>query len=272
MKNKVLFFLIVLYAVSGMYALSPENEYDYLYTDLMNFYTYGYKKTFDERIMKSNGKINFAQGSLTVTGNKTDIAIQGSGFFKVLDSEGNDYYTRCGNILWNTDFKLVIKCADTIYYLPAEPLPAAFTSIEIKNDGYIVCEYFESEKIKNKKTIGRIILYDISNNDVEYYDGYVIKTKTKLTENTQSAIHNKCLELSNVRLDDILIRMLFLIEKMDDSLIKGKKTKKFLIEKLLDIDYRKSILRETFSADGQMPLLHVSAMQDYLSCLKRDYE
>ena len=272
MKNKVLFFLIVFYAVAGIYALSPENEYDYLYTDLMNFYTYGYKKTFDERIMKSNGKINFAQGSLTVTGNKTDIAIQGSGFFEVSDSDGNIYYTRCGNILCNTDFKLVLKCADNIYYLPVERLPDTFTSIEIKNDGYIVCEYFESEKIKNKKTIGRIILYDISNNDVEYYDGYVIKAKGKLVKNTQSTIHNKCLELSNVVLDDILIRMLFLIEKMDDSRIKAKKIKKFLIEKLFDIDYRKSILFGMLSANGQMSILQVSAMQDYLSCLNRDYE
>ena len=39
----------------------------------------------------------FTQGSLTVTGNNLDLAINGNGFFKVQQSDGSAAYTRAGN-------------------------------------------------------------------------------------------------------------------------------------------------------------------------------
>lgn len=39
----------------------------------------------------------FSQGSLTVTGNNLDLAINGNGFFKVQQPDGSAAYTRAGN-------------------------------------------------------------------------------------------------------------------------------------------------------------------------------
>ena len=39
----------------------------------------------------------FQQGSFETTGNATDLAIDGEGFFIVIDAEGGTYYTRAGN-------------------------------------------------------------------------------------------------------------------------------------------------------------------------------
>ena len=51
-------------------------------------------------------KTNFLQGSLQDTGNVTDLAIQGEGFF--IASAGTvDYYTRAGSFQFDADGRLV---------------------------------------------------------------------------------------------------------------------------------------------------------------------
>lgn len=44
---------------------------------------------------------NFTQGSLTATGLDTDFAIDGKGFFSVIDSNGDTIYTRNGSFNWS---------------------------------------------------------------------------------------------------------------------------------------------------------------------------
>ncbi|MBN1547773.1 MAG: flagellar hook protein FlgE [Syntrophaceae bacterium] len=50
---------------------------------------------------------NFGQGSFESTGNATDLAIDGDGFFIVEDSEGAQYFTRAGAFHVNADGYLV---------------------------------------------------------------------------------------------------------------------------------------------------------------------
>jgi flagellar basal-body rod protein FlgG len=45
----------------------------------------------------------YTQGSLTETGNPTDFAIDGDGFFAVRGYDGNTYFTRNGNFTWSQD-------------------------------------------------------------------------------------------------------------------------------------------------------------------------
>lgn len=53
---------------------------------------------------------NFAQGSVTSTGGKTDVAIQGDGFFVVGGADGGQpKYTRAGNFELSKDSELVTK-------------------------------------------------------------------------------------------------------------------------------------------------------------------
>jgi flagellar hook protein FlgE len=56
----------------------------------------------------SNIQANFAQGSLESTGNTTDLAIGGEGFFELRESGGDQlFYTRAGNFHFDNDGKLV---------------------------------------------------------------------------------------------------------------------------------------------------------------------
>ena len=60
---------------------------------------YGSKPVATER--------NFAQGSLQQTGNTYDVAIQGSGFFKLTMPDGTNAYTRDGSFMVNADGQIV---------------------------------------------------------------------------------------------------------------------------------------------------------------------
>ena len=60
---------------------------------------YGSKPVATER--------NFTQGNLQQTGNTYDIAIQGSGFYKITLPDGTNAYTRDGSFLVNSDGNLV---------------------------------------------------------------------------------------------------------------------------------------------------------------------
>ena len=52
---------------------------------------------------------DFTQGALNKTGNPYDLAIEGDGFFKIQDIDGNVAYTRNGSFTVNSDDYLVTK-------------------------------------------------------------------------------------------------------------------------------------------------------------------
>lgn len=52
---------------------------------------------------------DFSQGPLEKTGNTYDLAIEGDGFFKIRDIDGNISYTRNGSFIVNSDDYLVTK-------------------------------------------------------------------------------------------------------------------------------------------------------------------
>ena len=52
---------------------------------------------------------DFSQGALDRTGNKYDLAIEGDGFFKIQDVEGNVSHTRNGSFFVNNDDYLITK-------------------------------------------------------------------------------------------------------------------------------------------------------------------
>jgi len=50
---------------------------------------------------------DWTQGSIQATSNATDLAINGNGFFVVMDENGNEYYTRAGTFHFDKDGFLV---------------------------------------------------------------------------------------------------------------------------------------------------------------------
>jgi len=81
---------------------------------------------------------DFTQGSLQQTGGELDVAIQGQGFFQVLDPNGTTYYTRAGTFAKNASGNLVIGDANTGRLIqPPITIPTDALSIVIGPDGKV---------------------------------------------------------------------------------------------------------------------------------------
>ncbi len=78
---------------------------------------------------------SFSQGSMQSTGVPLDLAIQGDGFFEVLQSDGTSAYTRDGSFKLNSSGQVVT--ADGLPVKGLDAIPAGTTSITIGSDGSI---------------------------------------------------------------------------------------------------------------------------------------
>jgi flagellar basal-body rod protein FlgG len=75
------------------------------------------------------------QGTLTATGNKLDLAIDGRGYFQVLLPSGETAYTRAGNFATNDQGQLVTQ--DGYLVQPAITIPNNATDITISKTGQV---------------------------------------------------------------------------------------------------------------------------------------
>ncbi|MEL7266606.1 MAG: flagellar basal-body rod protein FlgG [Planctomycetota bacterium] len=80
------------------------------------------------------------QGTLQQTGRDLDVAIEGSGYLRVLDPSTNTtYYTRAGNLDINADGNLVIGSAQTGRLLdPPIQIPQDATAVVINPNGEVM--------------------------------------------------------------------------------------------------------------------------------------
>lgn len=75
------------------------------------------------------------QGNLQQTSNDKDVAIQGAGFFQVLQTDGTTAYTRDGSFQISSQGQLVTSSGYVVQ--PAITIPANAKSLSIGNDGTI---------------------------------------------------------------------------------------------------------------------------------------
>lgn len=77
----------------------------------------------------------FTEGSLQVTDNALDVAINGRGFFEVLQPDGSTAYTRNGQFHLSRDGELVN--ADGLVIQPSITIPEGTQSLTIGKDGTV---------------------------------------------------------------------------------------------------------------------------------------
>lgn len=83
-------------------ALVQFEKFGQIANNLSNFQTTGYKDVQFEQIMKEGGyltgavRTNYTQGSIRITSNPYDVAIDGVGYIPVVSPEGDVQYTRDG--------------------------------------------------------------------------------------------------------------------------------------------------------------------------------
>ncbi|HMA62858.1 MAG TPA: flagellar basal-body rod protein FlgG [bacterium] len=91
---------------------------------------------------------SFSQGEIKETGNPLDVAINGSGFFQILRSDGTYAYTRDGNFRLDPNGNLVTSSGLTVY--PEQAIPEGATGVKISEDGIISVKFegqHESEEV-----------------------------------------------------------------------------------------------------------------------------
>jgi flagellar basal-body rod protein FlgG len=81
---------------------------------------------------------DFTQGSMQQTGAELNVAIQGNGFFQIMDPTGTIYYSRAGNFSKNANGNIVVGDASVGRLLqPAITIPQDAQSIVISPEGLV---------------------------------------------------------------------------------------------------------------------------------------
>ncbi len=82
---------------------------------------------------------NYGQGAFQTTENPLDFAIEGRGFFKVVDPAGGDFlYTRAGNFGINANQQLVLGSSNTGWVVdPSISIPPEAVGVVVTADGQV---------------------------------------------------------------------------------------------------------------------------------------
>ncbi|MDE2394325.1 MAG: flagellar basal-body rod protein FlgG [Burkholderiales bacterium] len=101
---------------------------------------------------------NMAQGGLQQTGNSTDMAINGKGYFQIQMPDGTTAYSRNGSFQVNANGEMVTTDGYTV--LPGITIPANAQSVTIAADGTVQVALPGSAK---PSTVGQIQLANFMN-------------------------------------------------------------------------------------------------------------
>ncbi len=154
-----------MYSMQGIVRKSVNNSISqferlgYVANNLANLNTKGYKSVSFEQMLKEDGyltgavRTDYKQGSIQVTSNPYDVAIDGNGFIPVVSAEGEVAYTRDGAFKQGKDGYLVTS--DDWLVGEGIKIPANCYKFEIKPNG----EVFAYDKANTQpKKIGTIPL------------------------------------------------------------------------------------------------------------------
>ncbi len=156
----------------------------------------------------------FLQGSLQNTGNVTDIAIQGEGFFRVALYDGTDAYTRDGAFQVDSNGQLVT--ANGYRLVPEVILPPGFIreSLTVTQDGRITVKM---PGLDDPIDVGRMELYRFVNPAGLQTIGQNLFKETAASGaviagepgfDGMGSLQHKFLEMSNVQVVQEMVNMI----------------------------------------------------------------
>ena len=236
MKAKYFFSLILILFSSFLFSDPLIDKYNYMLMELGNFLKVGYR----ERSIDQNYLLT-AQGPLSETNCPIHYAINGKGFFKVLDIKSNKiYYTRFGVFFENKKGQLLTKEG----YLLQSNLNRLDTK-KSKLDGIeyqtrpLNPESVEIERFTHQKFYTELY-YPTNENEIIIVDEFYF-TFSSVTSTTDNEIIQGFLEMSTVRvmvllkaLQDILIRIEHASTGDHDFMF--IETKKYIIGTLIKLE------------------------------------
>ncbi len=196
----------------------------YIATNLANYSTVGYKGVAFEQLLREDGYIdgairkNTLQGSIRVSSNPYDIAIDGEGYIPVVSKDGEIQYTRDGSL--KIGAKGYLMTVDDWMVGDGIQIPPNSYRIEIKPNGDVM-SYDKAGSLPEK--IGTIPIVQFDNPEAleqGHNNKLVYNSETgdpKLVKNPDS-IRQNAVEVSNVNIYDELNTMMRLNASMIASL------------------------------------------------------
>ncbi|MGN0018470.1 MAG: flagellar hook-basal body complex protein [Candidatus Gastranaerophilaceae bacterium] len=139
----------------------------YVGSNFANYSTNGYKAVRFEQILSEDGYVSgvvrrdFQNGSLKVTANPYDIAIDGEGFIPIVSPDGEVAYTRDGSLKRGKDGYLMTN--DNWIVGAGIKLPANLYKFQIKPDGRVFT--YDSAMDSKGKCLGTIPLVQFDCNE-----------------------------------------------------------------------------------------------------------
>lgn len=134
--------------------------------NLANSSTTGYKKgsvflrslidasSALDRALGKNGtsgvediRIDYTQGTFDKTGNPLDLALNGTGFFRVRDSAGNMYYTRNGRFYLNSEGFMVNGSGMFLLDVSSNPVRIEGNRVGFMGDGTLLVDDEQAGRI-----------------------------------------------------------------------------------------------------------------------------
>ena len=167
----------------------------YLANNLANYNTVGYKASRFEQILREDGYVdgairtNALQGSIRVTNNPFDIAIDGEGYIPVVSPDGEIQYTRDGSLKRGENGYLVT--VDDWMVGDGIKIPANSYKFEIKPNGDVL-NYDNLGSLPEK--IGTIPIVQFDNPE-ELEQGH----NNKMVYNEQSGAPKIIKDSDNIR-------------------------------------------------------------------------
>ncbi|MBN2058459.1 MAG: flagellar basal-body rod protein FlgG [Candidatus Saganbacteria bacterium] len=167
---------------------------------------------------------DFTQGTIEVTNNPLDIAVQGEGFFQVRLADGTQAYTRAGNFHIDNDGNLTDPNGHIVE--PALIFPQGTTAVVIQNDGTVLVSIDNSTQYSQ---IGQINLARFTNPAGLKSLGQNIYQATEASgqatlgvagENGYGTINQYSLEQSNVDVISEMMRMV-MVQRVFDTVTKA---------------------------------------------------
>ena len=204
----------------------------YIANNLANYNTIGYKTNRFEQILREDGYVdgairtNAAQGSIKISKNPYDIAIQGEGYIPVVSPEGEIQYTRDGSLKRGANGYLVT--VDDWMVGDGIKIPANSYKFEVKPNGDVY-NYDNAGSLPEKIGTIPIVQFDSPESLEQGHNNKMVITEDsgepRLVKNEES-IRQYATEVSNtniynemndlMRLNTSMIASMNLMKVADD--------------------------------------------------------
>lgn len=204
----------------------------YIANNLANFSTVGFKSSRFEQLLREDGSVdgairtNVVKGSIKITANPYDIAIDGEGYIPVVSPDGQIQYTRDGSFKRGVDGYLVTL--DDWMVGDGIKIPANSYKFEIKPNGDVI-NYDNAGSLPEKIGTIPIVQFDSpeglekghNNKMVMTEDSgnpYIVKENQNIRQNaiesSNTNIYNEINEM--MRLNTSMIASLNLMKVADN--------------------------------------------------------